>query len=420
MRTILIIAGKDLLLAWRDKLGFFWWMISFPLLIAVLVGQIFASVLGGPVKATTLAVIDRVNSVESREFVRVLDDAGMVKPVRMTVEQARDAVRRAKVAAFVELPTTFHVSPGILFGETLPLALGMDPSRRAETMYIEAALYDGAMTQLRNAWLDPQRRPGLIDTWVRERHGDISSLERGSIDMAMMAMDRLLGGAGPATQPASAPARRRVHLITVAETEIRPRTPFEVCFPLGIIWGLLGLAAEFAITNVREREMGTLLRVRVAPIRRRQIMLGKGLASFIACLAVMLMLLTVGRVCFDVRLQNTAVLAMAVVCSALCLVGVTMFLSSLGKTESAIGGAAWAFLLVMAMLGGGMVPQMFLPVWMDRAGDLSFVKWVLMALEGGIWRQFSITEALRQCSILLLEGGICAVIGLFLDARTDR
>jgi ABC-2 type transport system permease protein len=420
MRTVFIIAAKDLLLAWRDKLGFFWWMVSFPLLIAVLVGQIFASVLGGPAKATTLAVIDRANSPQSIEFTQVLDKAGMVKATPMTVVQAHDAVRRGKVAAFIELPETFHISPGILFGDTLPLSLGVDPSRRSETMYIEAALYDGAMTQLRNAWLDPSRRPDLIDAWARDRHGNLSTLERSSIDMAMKAMDRLLGGNKPAAQPTTMPARQHIRLIPVAETEIRPRTPFEVCFPIGILWGLLGLAAEFAISNARERETGTLLRLRAAPVWRGHMLLGNGLAAFVACLGVIIMLLIVGRVAFSIRLQNPVVLAMAVTCTATCFVGVTMLLSVIGKTEAAVGGGAWAFLLVMAMLGGGMVPQMFLPTWMDVAGNVSFVKWAIRSLEGGIWREFTVFEALTPCAILLLEGGICGAIGLALGARAER
>ncbi|NLX24072.1 MAG: hypothetical protein GXY55_20675 [Phycisphaerae bacterium] len=67
----------------------------------------------------------------------------------------------------------------------------------------------------------------------------------------------------------------------------------------------------------------------------------------------------------------------------------------LGKTESSVGGAAWTCLLVMAMLGGGMVPQMLMPPWMDAVGCVSPVRWAILSLEGGIWRGFTLRE--RAC-----------------------
>ncbi|MBI4582243.1 MAG: ABC transporter permease [Planctomycetes bacterium] len=453
MRTVLIIAGKDLLLAWRDRFGFIWWMITFPLLIAVLVGLIFASVLGGVSKVTAVAVVDEADSPASRAFAAAVNEGGMLHLTRTTRSAARDAVRRGKMAAFIEVPADFEVSPGLLFGDPLPIALGVDPARRSEAMFIEAALYEAAMALLRQEWMDPATRPRLIETWVRERHGTLSPLERGSLEAAIAVVDRLaldtrrdfvaLGRSasvarqgpvnrGPASRAYSAEAaasaakagpaapRERLRVIPVAEAEVRPRSSFEVCFPLGILWGLLGLAAEFAIANVRERDAGTLQRLRVAPIGRWQILLGNGLAAFVACLGVVLFLLAVGRVAFGVRLQNMDVLAMAVVSTALCLVGVTLLLSVLGKTESAVGGAAWAFLLVMAMLGGGMVPQMFLPGWMDTAGNVSFVKWAIRALEGGIWREFTVGEAAWPCAILLVQGVACGAVGLMIGSRRER
>src|SRR5215475_1775795 len=102
MRTILYIAGKDLLLRWRDRLGFFWWMLGFPLLISVLIGSIFAGMLGGP-RRSEIAIVDAAQSPESREFIDVIEHTGNVKVLQMTESEATDAVRLRKVAAFVKL-----------------------------------------------------------------------------------------------------------------------------------------------------------------------------------------------------------------------------------------------------------------------------------------------------------------------------
>jgi ABC-2 type transport system permease protein len=302
------------------------------------------------------------------------------------------------------------------------VGLGVDASDQAEAPYYEAALYDAAMILLRRNWFDPDRRPRMIESWIRERRGTLSTFERASIDVALAAVDRLVG-VGPTTAPSpqnTAPtALSRVEFIPIFDV-YRPQSAFEVSFPIGVIWGLLGLAATFATRVVREREMGTLVRLRVAPIRRGHILAGNGMATFVSCIGVTVLLLLVGIGLFDVRLQSLSVVAVAVVCTALCFVGVTMFLSVLGNTETSVGGAAWAFLLVMALLGGGMVPQIFLPRWMDIASNVSFVKWAVRGLEGGIWRGLTLGEIWLPAALLLVQGAFFAAAGLFIGSRTQR
>lgn len=52
------------------------------------------------------------------------------------------------------------------------------------------------------------------------------------------------------------------------------------------------------------------------------------------------------------------------ICTALCFVGLMMFISTLGKTEQSASGAGMALLMVMARLGSGMMPLVFMPTWM--------------------------------------------------------
>src|SRR5205814_770397 len=117
--------------------------------------------------------------------------------------------------------------------------------------------------------------------------------------------------AGPTSKPS---ANLSMLAVRPAKGGLRPRNSFEVCFPIGIIWGLLGLSAEFAIGFVQERTGGTLLRLRVAPLSRAAILSGNGLACFTSCVGVTCMLLAIGHIGFGVRLTNLAVLVPAVVC----------------------------------------------------------------------------------------------------------
>jgi len=54
-----------------------------------------------------------------------------------------------------------------------------------------------------------------------------------------------------------------------------PANSFEVTFPQGVLWGLIGCVMMFGISLVTERTHGTLIRLRMAPLTRAQILGGK-------------------------------------------------------------------------------------------------------------------------------------------------
>jgi ABC-2 type transport system permease protein len=167
---------------------------------------------------------------------------------------------------------------------------------------------------------------------------------------------------------------------------------------------------SFGISLVVERTHGTLVRLRMAPLTRMQILGGKAIACFISLLIVEAMLLGLALV-MGVRPSSYGILALAGLSCAICFVGFMMLVASLGKTEQSASGAAWAILMPMSMLGGAMVPQFIMPPWMQAAGMISPIRWALVALEGGVWRNFSLGEMVVPCAILISVGIACFALG---------
>ncbi len=198
-----------------------------------------------------------------------------------------------------------------------------------------------------------------------------------------------------------------------------PETGFQVTFPQAIVWAILSCSATFAISIVRERTTGTYQRLCIGPISQAQILAGKGLACFATCAFVAAMLTAGGRLIFHVSIGSPALFVVATVCATLCFVGLMMLVATLGKTEQSVGGAGWALLMVIAMLGGGMMPLVFMPSWMRSFGSVSPVKWSILAMEGAIWRQFSPAEMLLPCGILLLTGLAFFLLGVLTLRRTQ-
>ncbi len=67
----------------------------------------------------------------------------------------------------------------------------------------------------------------------------------------------------------------------------------------------------------------------------------------------------------------------------------------------------------------GMMPLAFLPSFMQTVSHFSPVKWGILALEGAIWRGFSLTEMVLPCGILLGMGIICFGLGVTILTRKD-
>jgi ABC-2 type transport system permease protein len=179
------------------------------------------------------------------------------------------------------------------------------------------------------------------------------------------------------------------------------------------MWAMIGVCMSFAISIVHERIRGTFLRLRLAPVSRAQVLAGKGLAAFLAALGATTFLLLFGSVVFHVRISNPSALAVALVSAAFCFTGIMMLISVFGRSHSAVAGAGWAVLLVMSMTGGGMIPLIAMPAWMQTVSNFSLVKWGVLAVEGAIWRGFSPREMAMPVGILLAVGAV----GFFVGAR---
>jgi ABC-2 type transport system permease protein len=201
--------------------------------------------------------------------------------------------------------------------------------------------------------------------------------------------------------------------------EGEPRSAYEITFPSAILWGLIGCIMTFAISLVTERSHGTLLRLRVAPLSWAQILAGKGLACYLTAVIVAALILFIGRVGLSVRLSSPVGLVLAVGSMAFCFMGLMMLMSTIGKTERAVAGAGWGIMMPFTMIGGGMIPLAFMPRWMQTVSNISPVKWGILALEGAIWRDFTLTEMLLPCAILLGIGAVAFAGGVKLLSRQE-
>ncbi len=421
MRRIVNLALKDLLLLWRDKFGLFW-VVGFPLGFAIFFGSIFSSGDEGP-RAIRIAVYDGDSTSSSADFVAELEKSEALDVVRLGADEAREQIRRGKLTGYVLIEEGFSNFNPFFSGGSLPVKIGVDPSRRAEAGYLQGILTKLMFASFQKRMWDSQMMIRNTDKALAgiENSTGLSDEQRSTLTEFFTSLGDFFKNADSTILNGAQMGMGEIEVESVERSTSRksPRSAYDVSFPQAIIWGLIGCAAAFAISIVQERTTGTFLRLRLAPISRVHILAGKGTACFIACIVVMVLLLSIGRVVFGVNTSNLTQLSMAILASALCFVGIMMLISVLGRTERSVGGAGWAILMVMAMAGGGMVPVMFMPGWMRAIGQASPVKWAIYSLEGAIWRQFSTAEMLLPVGVLLGIGLLFFTVGAAVFSRTE-
>jgi len=339
------------------------------------------------------------------------------------LELMRRDVQGGRLAAYV------YIQPG--FGQSgfVPNAgliqIGADPGRKVESGLLQGVVMEAAFAPMQDMFSQPKKMKGQAAKWLDEldkatdwpadKKAELAALKtllRSYDSFADFMDDEEIRGKSPI-------AIGKPDILEIQGQRDGPLSGYEISFPQSISWGIFGCVSAFAMSLVTERVFGTYLRLRVAPITRGEILAGKGMACFLSCAIVSVVMLALARAVFGVRVLDPLKLTLAIAASSACFVGLMMFASVMGRTERAVAGSVWAIIMPLAMLGGSMVPQFVMPAWMQTVGSVSPVKWTIRSLEGAIWRDLPWSEMLAASGILVAMGAVLYAIGLAILLKYD-
>lgn len=415
MRTIVALATKDLRILLRVKSGLFFTFV-WPVIVAILFGFVFSGQSQSATRALRVVIVDEDNTYVSKALVAKLESSGDFIVDRASRQDAEAMVRRADRSAYVVIKPGFGAgSERMFYGTPRQLEIGNDPARQPEASTIEGLLTKHAMGDFQTLFTDPQRSRKMIGSALSDLNGAGNSSPVAPLKRFLGELDTFLGTPMPPAmggQGAEGWQPLQITKSAVARDRRGPSNGFEVTFPQGIIWGIIGCVMSFAIGLVSERVHGTFVRLQMAPLTRGQILAGKALACFASISLLQIMLFSIGIGVFGIRPSSFPLLILACVSASAGFVGFMMMVAGMGRTEQAAAGAGWAMLMPMTMFGGGMMPQFVMPPWMQIVGSLSPVKWAILGIEGAVWRGFTFAEMVMPCAILLAFGAMCFMVGV--------
>ena len=429
LRPIFALALKDLRLLSRDKANCFFTFV-FPLLLAVFFGLIFGGG-GGGGGTIDVAIVDLSTSEASKNLIADLSaDKALAITAAPDEAAGERMVRTGDVQACIVIPASFESDLSNIFaGGGVALTAIIDPARSAEAGLLTGKLNEHGFRQLSRVFADADR----MDSTLAKAKSTISADTELPLPQKLLfstlfeSVNALAKARQAPTLPvttesptaptaAAAPADGGWAPITVTTRELlidrkRPRSSFEISFPQGVVWGLMGCIMAFGASLAEERTKGTLTRLTTAPISRGQILAGKALACFISCLFVQVLLVLLAVLVFKSRFLNPGFTILAMLAASIGFTGIMMFMAGLSRTEGAAQGYGRAIVLVLAMIGGGTIPVFFMPSFMKTISGISPFKWAVEAIEGGMWRGFTFPQMLVPIGILLGIGIIGFVIG---------
>jgi ABC-type multidrug transport system permease subunit len=173
---------------------------------------------------------------------------------------------------------------------------------------------------------------------------------------------------------------------------------------------------------VSERRQGTLKRLRAAPLTRGQVLLGKLLPCYLVSLGQGLFLLVAGRLLFGIRWgpehwslgQQAGWLVLVAACTSLAAMGLALLVAALARTEMQVALYGAVPVLVLALVGGCVLPREMMPEQTQELTLFTPHGWALAAyrelLGATAGSDPYLPSVIQACGVLALFGVVFLVL----------
>lgn len=330
------LVKKEFLQLGRDKL-----LLAFLLLAPLLELMLMGNLASGGVQNLPLAVIDLDRSRASRELIARLGqtDELLIKTYGDSVAQAQEQMQSGQISVIVVAP------PG--YGKALA-----DPQQSAEIQ----AIADGANYVVSSAAI------GTVESVAAEIIQDLAArygiASEGPVGLRFAArFNSSLDG-----------------------------QPGAITMMLGlIVYQVTLVIASQSFT--RERELGTLEQLRVTPLGRLELMVGKAIPTLLVGLVNCLLMTGVAVAWFDIPVRGSLpLLLLLTIPFVLTQIGWGTLISLISRTQQ----QAMLFVFALAMLeiacSGFLVPAGNLPEAMRLLSRISSVQYYMVIVRGVMLR----------------------------------
>ncbi len=375
---------------WRDRAALVM-AFALPPVVFLIFSAVFSGTTGADVKVK-VAVADLAHTSASQ---------------RLTKALFADADLRAETAA----PATLAgVRAEVLAGRTdAGLVIRADPGAPGSPILILA---------------DPSRAVAAPLTEARTR----DAMNKAIPDVLLA---RTLADLSPATGPLTASQKLNV---SIAESELvddpkaGPKTPPQIAFEditgatkgggtiayyAGAVTILFALfsAMHGALTLIDERQSGIADRLLAGRFGMAPVVNGKFLFLSAQAAVQAICIFVTAQLVYGVPvLQHLGLWTLTTIAASVCSGGLALGLVSVCKTREQGTTLATFVILILAAVGGSMVPRFLMPPWLQSLGWFTPHAWVIDAYQGLLWRDEGADLLYKGWIVMALIGAAGLVV----------
>ena len=349
MRTIQFLLQKEFLQIFRNKAML---PIIFVLPIVQLLVLSFAATY--ELKEAKFALVDRDQSIDSREFVSKLQATGYftLQSEFTSEEEASSHLKKGEVAFIVEIPRDFQQSLS---------------SNTSTSIQLVIDAVDGSVASLINSYVN-----SIVRDFSVEKSATISLT--GSQNLQQSSIKTI--------------SRKAINWYN-------PNLDYITYMVPGILVILVSMIGLFlsGMNIVREREIGTIEQLNVTPITKFQFMIGKLVPFWIIGMFDLLLGLALARFGFQIPFLGSLTTILIIAGIYLVLIqALGLFISTITETQQQAMFIAWFIMVVFILMGGLFTPLESMPMWAQKvtlANPIAyFIKIMRMVLlKGAGWKE---------------------------------
>ena len=377
------------------------------LLIPFVFTLIFAAVFGGAGEDETLPrisviTVDKDRSLLSRFFLSSLSQGELKKLLSLKEAEepeGRKLLDRGKASALLIIPENF--GDRLWQGQEVEILLLKNPAEQFLPQIVQeicdtASLVFSSLLSVFSEELDIIK--GFVD------HDQFSDE---NVSMISIKIKSKIEGISKYVFPPVISITER----TKADEEKEEASTLNVSsyiLPAIAVMFLLFICNVVFEDILREKESGTLLRMTVSPLKLSEFIWSKILTSAAIGVICTLALIVLGRLIFSIRWGNPPLVFAVILCLNIMMAGFIAFLYSFVRTERQAGAVLSTVILVMALLGGSMIPVDNFPPLIQNFSKLTLNYWGIQA-----FHKTMLYDPIREIIPILLG---MIIVGLLLSA----
>lgn len=196
---------------------------------------------------------------------------------------------------------------------------------------------------------------------------------------------------------------------------------YESLVPSYTVLFVFFLVNIMARSFIAERELGTLKRLRMAPISSMEVLVGKNVPFYCLSLMQTVLLFLSGRVIFGMSWGSEPWLLLPVIaCTSLAATALGLMVSTWIRTDSQVSAYGNSLVILLAGISGCFMPRKWLPDLMQTVSLGTPHAWALMAYDELLTHQHVLHAEVAKCCAVLLAFAAVFFLAGWMKFRTER